>query len=141
MSRRTRETGGLVYSTEHGEMCPECRRPAAACSCGKGSGRRAGQGDNRRQGRGAASQRSTPPGGSGVRVGRETKGRKGKGVTVITGLPLDPAKLKELAKELKSRCGSGGTVKDGVIEIQGDHRDLLVEELARRGWPARRSGG
>jgi translation initiation factor 1 len=76
-----------------------------------------------------------------VRVGRETKGRKGKGVTVITGLPLGSAELKELAKGLKSRCGSGGTVKDGVIEIQGDHRDLLVEELGRRGWTARRSGG
>jgi translation initiation factor 1 len=76
-----------------------------------------------------------------VRVGRETKGRKGKGVTVITGLPLGAAELKELAKALKSRCGSGGTIRDGVIEIQGDHRDFLVEELARRGWPARRSGG
>jgi translation initiation factor 1 len=74
-------------------------------------------------------------------VGRETKGRKGKGVTVITGLPLAPAGLKGLARELKARCGSGGTVRDGIIEIQGDHRDLLVEELGKRGWQARRSGG
>jgi translation initiation factor 1 len=74
-------------------------------------------------------------------VGRQTKGRKGKGVTVITGVPLSTAELKELGKALKKLCGSGGTVKDGVIEIQGDHRDRLVEELTRRGWTVKRSGG
>jgi len=141
MSRGSSGTGGLVYSTEHGEMCPECRRPAAACCCGKGGRRRAGETRSGRQDRSAPGKRSAPPAGRCVRVGRETKGRKGKGVTVITGLPLDPAGLKALAKELKSRCGSGGTVREGVIEIQGDHRDLLVEELGKRGWPARRSGG
>ena len=72
---------------------------------------------------------------------RETKGRKGKGVTVITGIPLGPSELAELAAQLKRKCGSGGTVKDGVIEIQGDHRDLLVEELKARGWAVRRAGG
>lgn len=76
-----------------------------------------------------------------VRVGRETKGRAGKGVTVITGLPLAPRELEQLAGELKRRCGSGGTVRDGVIEIQGEHRDTLVYELARRGFQAKRSGG
>lgn len=76
-----------------------------------------------------------------VRVGRETKGRAGKGVTVITGLPLAPRELEQLAGELKRRCGSGGTVRDGVIEIQGEHRDTLVQELARRGFQAKRSGG
>lgn len=76
-----------------------------------------------------------------MRVGRQTQGRKGKGVTVITGLPLTEPELKDLAKELKARCGSGGSLKDGVIEIQGEHRDLLVEELKRRGWDAKRSGG
>ena len=76
-----------------------------------------------------------------VRVGRATQGRRGKGVTVITGVPLAGAALDQLATELKKRCGSGGTVKDGVIEIQGDHRDLLVGELARRGWTVRRAGG
>lgn len=76
-----------------------------------------------------------------VRVGRETKGRAGKGVTVITGLPLALAQLEQLAGELKRRCGSGGTVRDGVIEIQGEHRDLLVQELTKRGFAARRSGG
>jgi translation initiation factor 1 len=76
-----------------------------------------------------------------VRVGRETKGRKGKGVTVVTGVPLSAAALEELGSRLKRLCGSGGTVKDGVIEIQGDHRDFLVQELAKLGWSVRRSGG
>ena len=76
-----------------------------------------------------------------VRVGRETKGRKGKGVTVVTGVPLTADALDELGSKLKRICGSGGTVKDGVIEIQGDHRDLLVTELAKRGWTVKRSGG
>lgn len=78
---------------------------------------------------------------SAVRVGRATKGRRGKGVTTITGLPLGAAELSALASELKKKCGSGGTVRDGVIEIQGEHRDFLVEELKRRGYRAKRSGG
>ncbi|MFO1377994.1 MAG: stress response translation initiation inhibitor YciH [Steroidobacteraceae bacterium] len=77
-----------------------------------------------------------------IRVGRETQGRGGKGVTVITGLPLGPAALEALAKELKARCGAGGKARpDGAIEIQGEHRDLLVAELARRGYAAKRAGG
>lgn len=76
-----------------------------------------------------------------VRVGRETKGRKGAGVTVITGIPSHPEGLKQLAKELKQKCGTGGTVKNGVIEIQGDHRDLLVAELTARGYTVKKSGG
>jgi translation initiation factor 1 len=76
-----------------------------------------------------------------VRVGRETKGRKGKGVTVVTGLPLAGAALDELATRLKKRCGSGGTVRGAVIEIQGDHRDVLVGELAKLGYQAKRAGG
>ncbi len=110
-----------VYSTDHGRICADCDQPAASCSC--------------RQ------KKVTNPGKGGVKVGRETKGRKGKGVTIISGLPLQPIGLEALAKELKKRCGSGGTVKDGTIEIQGDHRDLLLEELAKRGWPAKWSGG
>jgi len=74
-------------------------------------------------------------------VVRETRGRKGRGVTLITGLPLDDAALKSLAKELKRSCGSGGTVRDGVIEIQGEHRDALAAELKRRGYDAKRGGG
>jgi translation initiation factor 1 len=82
-----------------------------------------------------------PVGDGRVRVGRQTKGRKGKGVTVITGLALPPDELAALARELKKKCGSGGTVRDGTIEIQGDHREALVEELVRRGFEAKRSGG
>ena len=74
-------------------------------------------------------------------MGRSTKGRKGKGVTVITGIPLDRDELQQLAKQLKQKCGSGGTVKEGAIEIQGDHRDTLVEELKKHGFTAKRSGG
>ncbi len=76
-----------------------------------------------------------------VRVSRETKGRKGKGVTLVTGVPLQGPDLKDLAKALKQRCGSGGTVRDGVIEIQGDHRDVVVAELAKKGWTVKKAGG
>ena len=113
--------GGIVYSTEHGRMCPACSRPIAACGC-----RRA----------------ASPPAGDGtVRVGLERSGRKGKAVTVITGVPLDPEGLRALAKQMKERCGTGGTVKAGVIEIQGDHRDRVVRELQDQGYGVRRSGG
>jgi translation initiation factor 1 len=76
-----------------------------------------------------------------IRVGRATQGRAGKGVTVITGLPLRVDQLETLAAQLKRRCGSGGTVKDGVIEIQGEHRDTIVTELVKLGYDAKRSGG
>ncbi len=112
----------LVYSSEHGRMCPACGKPAAGCVCRK-------------------PVPASLAGDGVVRVGRETKGRKGKGVTLISGVPLPPEELKALAKELKTRCGSGGTLKEGVIEIQGDHRDVLIELLKNRGWPVKRSGG
>ncbi len=76
-----------------------------------------------------------------MRVSRETQGRKGKGVTVITGLELAAEQLDELASELKKCCGSGGSATQGRIEIQGEHRDRLVDELLRRGWKAKRVGG
>ena len=81
------------------------------------------------------------PGKARVRVGREVAGRGGKGVTVISGLPFDAAELAELAARLKRLCGAGGAVKNGVIEIQGDHRDRLVAELCKLGLEAKRSGG
>jgi translation initiation factor 1 len=84
---------------------------------------------------------ATPKGDGVVRIGRETKGRKGKGVTVITGVPLTGAALEELATRLKKRCGSGGTVHEGVIEIQGDHRDALLAELGKLGYAVKSSGG
>jgi translation initiation factor 1 len=76
-----------------------------------------------------------------VRVGRETKGRGGKGVTIISDLPLDENGLAELATKLKARLGTGGTVKDGKIEIQGDQRDRIVAELEGMGYRAKRAGG
>ena len=114
--------GGIVYSTGVGERCPNCLRAIRECVCKKSTpGKTASDGI--------------------VRVSRETQGRKGKGVTVITGLGLPEDQLDSLATELKKRCGSGGAVAAGRIEIQGDHRDRLVEELTRRGWPAKRAGG
>jgi translation initiation factor 1 len=81
------------------------------------------------------------PGPARVRVGREVSGRGGKGVSVVTGLPLAGEALEELATRLKKLCGAGGAVRDNVIEIQGDHRDRLVAELHKLGYDAKRSGG
>jgi translation initiation factor 1 len=111
----------IVYSTGIGSLCPNCRHPVRDCVCPKGAP-------------GAAR-----PGA--VRVARETKGRAGKGVTIISGLPLSDSDVQALAAKLKKRCGSGGTVRAGVIEIQGDHRDTLVAELIKLGWQAKRAGG
>ena len=112
---------GLVYSTEQGRMCPDCSQPVTACTCKQAKPRPAGDGI--------------------VRVSRETKGRKGKGVTLIKGLDLDDEVLIALAKQLKAACGSGGTVKNGVIEIQGDHLDKLLELLNKQGHLVKRAGG
>ena len=76
-----------------------------------------------------------------VRIRRETKGRKGKGVTTISGIALAEAELKVLAKQLKQTCSTGGTVKEGVIEIQGDHRQVLKTELEKRGHQVKLAGG
>jgi translation initiation factor 1 len=76
-----------------------------------------------------------------VRIRRETKGRKGKGVTTVSGVGLAEAELKTLAKKLKQKCSTGGTVKDGVIEIQGDHRDTLKTELEKLGHNVKLAGG
>jgi translation initiation factor 1 len=76
-----------------------------------------------------------------VRVRREKQGRGGKTVTTIAGVPLGPDALRELAAELKRRCGSGGTAKDGVIEIQGEHVETVMAEIAARGWRVKRAGG
>ena len=123
-ARRARSSeGGIVYSTGIGERCPNCQRAVRECVCRKGT-----------PGKPAATAGA-------VRVSRETQGRKGKGVTVISGLGLPAAELAALATDLKKRCGSGGGVENGRIEIQGDHRDRLVEELQRRGFAAKRAGG
>ena len=88
-----------------------------------------------------SSLRTIPADGTKVRVSREVSGRGGKGVSVITGLPLNDDALEALATQLKKTCGAGGGVKDGRIEIEGDHRDRLVAELVKRGYAAKRSGG
>ena len=82
-----------------------------------------------------------PPTDGIVRIRLETKARKGKGVTVIQGLPLNDTALVELGKKLKQKCGSGGTVKDGLVEVQGDHRSIIIEELTRLGYTVKRAGG
>jgi len=119
----------LVYSTEQGgRLCPECERPKDKCVCKKGKVK-----DRPVQ--------QKVPNDSIVRVSRQTSGRKGKGVTIITGVPLSGAELETLARQLKQKCGAGGTLRDGVIEIQGEHRDLLVQELQARGWTVKKAGG
>jgi translation initiation factor 1 len=111
----------LVYSTERGLVCPRCRLPMAKCACG--------------------GEEPQPKGDGVVRVRRETKGRGGKTVTTVTGVPLPGNALRDLASALKRRCGAGGTLKDGVIEIQGDHREAVVSELSGRGFTVKLSGG
>lgn len=112
----------LVYSDENNSLCRRCNKPLQKCRCrSEGSSSLAGDGI--------------------VRIQRSTKGRKGKGVTLITGIPLVGEELKSLAKGLKQKCGSGGTVKDGVVEIQGDHRDMLQALLLEKGWKVKIAGG
>ena len=113
--------GGLVYSTDSGRMCPACRQAFAQCVCRR--------------------PLAVPSGDGVVRVSRETKGRGGKAVTLVKGLALDSAALTALGKQLKSACGSGGTVKDGVIEVQGDHVERVVAWLAAAGHAVKRAGG
>ena len=102
-------------------MCPACRRPVAQCTCSKAA--------------------PAAPSDGIVRVLRETKGRGGKAVTVVRGAPGDAAALVKLGQELKAACGSGGTVKDGSIEVQGDHVEQVMSLLQQRGLKVRRAGG
>lgn len=114
----------LVYSTDSGRICPDCRQPLAACRC---------------QAPAAAAAR---PAADGIaRVSRERQGRGGKTVTVVRGLPLADAELQALGKQLRAACGSGGTVKAGVLLIQGDHRDRVLALLQQRGYKAKSAGG
>lgn len=120
MGREKRDTK-LVYSTDRGRLCPQCHRAVADCVCGADKPANTGDGI--------------------ARIRRETKGRGGKAVTVIQGLPLSPEALKQLAKQLKQRCGVGGAVKDGAIEIQGDQRALCKATLEALGHPCKLAGG
>ncbi len=121
--KTTFEASRLVYSTEGGKTCPVCRKAVAACSCAAD-----------------AASRAVPAAGGTVKVSTQTKGRGGKSVTLVQGLPLDAADLANLAKKLRTACGAGGTVKSGVVEVQGDHAARLVEELQRLGYTVKRAG-
>ena len=116
-----RRSDNLVYSSGAGRVCPHCGQPSAKCICRKSP--RVAKGDGI------------------VRVRREVKGRRGKTVTSISGVALPEDELRELAAELKRRCGTGGSAKRGVIEIQGDHRELLVASLRARGYTVKLAGG
>ena len=115
----------LVYSTESGKTCPSCQKPVSECSCKKKK---------------SSSQTNIKIDGI-IRVQREVKGRKGKTVTIVSGFQLADDELKNLATQLKRHCRTGGSVKDGVIIIQGDHRDTLIDELKNRGFKAKIAGG
>ncbi|MBF0629215.1 MAG: translation initiation factor Sui1 [Magnetococcales bacterium] len=110
----------VVYSTEQDRMCPDCRQPVAGCACSRNALVAVSDGV--------------------VRVSRETKGRKGKGVTLVRGVALDAGSLAQLGKSLRTVCGAGGTVKEGVIELQGDHVERVIEQLNSQGWVVKRVG-
>lgn len=121
MARQKSSNSRPVYSTDQGRLCPQCHRPVAGCVCGK--------------------DRPADLGDGIVRIRRETKGRGGKAVIVIEGLPLPPDELKALAKALKKRCGVGGSTQGQSIEIQGDARVTVKIELEKRGYTVKFSGG
>ena len=120
MSSKANKNSHLVYSTEYGKICPECEIAIENCKC---------------------KEEKIPEGDGIVRVSLDTKGRKGKGVTLIKGIALKTEDLKILAKELKQKCGVGGSVKEGNIEIQGDHRELLLTILKSKSYVVKKSGG
>jgi translation initiation factor 1 len=121
MMNRRRDENRTVYTTESGRMCPNCGHPVDQCKCKK--------------------RQAAPAGDGVVRVRLESKGRRGKTVTTVSGVLLNGDALIKLAGELKTMCGAGGAIKDGVIEIQGDHANLLITELKKRGFTAKRAGG
>jgi translation initiation factor 1 len=115
-----RNENPTVYTTSSGRICPKCGKPVDNCGCKK----------------------TFKPVGDGiVRIFRDSKGRKGKTVTLITGVSLADEALRTLHSDLKHQCGSGGAIKDGVLEIQGDHRDLIFTELKKRGFTVKLAGG
>jgi len=118
------ENSRLVYSTETGKICPWCQKPVSECTCKKKKYR----------------SQSTIKSDGIIRVQREVKGRKGKTVTTVSGFQINADELKSLVTQLKRRCGTGGSVKDGIIIIQGDHRDTLITELKDRGFKAKIAG-
>ena len=118
---KAKKNSRAVYSTDRGRLCPQCLRNAAECVCGK--------------------DRPSSSGDGIVRITRETKGRGGKAVTVISGLPVTPEELKDIAKKLKQRCGVGGSTKEAKIEIQGDQRTVCKDALEALGYTCKLAGG
>lgn len=116
-----KRANNLVYSTDQGRLCPDCEQPTNQCRC--------------------KANKVAPRGDGIVRVRKEVAGRKGKAVTVVAGVPLEGLELLGLAKDLKKLCGSGGTMKDGVIEVQGEHVEKIMGHLQGRGYKVKRSGG
>jgi translation initiation factor 1 len=119
----------LVYATESGRICQKCGKPLSGCTCKK-----------KKSNKPVRPQPGFPDDGV-VRIRKETKGRKGKAVTAVYGVPLQNDELQQLAKTLKQRCGSGGTVKNGVVLIQGDHCQTLLNEIQKEGFTVKLSGG
>jgi len=119
----------LVYTTETGRICPECGKPASSCSCKKKKTVKADK------------QPTAYPNDGTIRIQREVKGHKGKTVTAVFGVPLENEELLKFVKTLKRLCGAGGSVKDGVIVIQGDHRQTLLNEIKKYGYTAKLAGG
>jgi translation initiation factor 1 len=115
----------LVYSTETGKICPSCQKPISKCTCKKKKPK----------------TQTNLKIDCIIRVQREVKGRKGKTVTTVSGFQMNADEIKNLAAQLKRCCGTGGSVKDGIIIIQGDHRDTIVNELKNRGFKAKITGG
>ena len=113
--------GNTVYSTDHGRLCPQCHRAVASCVCGSNRPSHVGEGI--------------------VRISRETKGRGGKAVTVINGLPVPHAELKPISKTLKQKCGVGGGIKGEQIEIQGDQRATCKSTLEHLGFTCKLAVG
>ena len=113
----------VIYSTDSNLQCANCGKQPGRCRCKKSSARKTADASGK------------------VFVQRETKGRKGKGVTIVKGIPLAEDEIKALAKKLKKVCGSGGTIKNGILEIQGDHCDQVINYLSQYPWTVKRAGG
>ncbi|MFO7708851.1 MAG: translation initiation factor Sui1 [Desulfobacterales bacterium] len=111
----------LVFSTGSGRICPECSQPVGACTCQRKKPAVAADGI--------------------IRIRREVKGRGGKTVTLLSGFQVGEDELQKLAAELKRRCGTGGSVKEGEVLIQGDHRSTLLALLGQKGFRVKSAGG
>lgn len=122
MNRKGGKSGRVVYSTDRGRLCPDCGTVKADCRC-------------------RLLAAATPQNDGIVRLRRESKGRGGKAVTVISGLPEAGEALKLRARTLKQRCGVGGAVKNGEIEIQGDQREAIRAYLEAEGFTVKLAGG